>query len=110
MGRRVSTPPNAPGEAQITSPRARLRVPQGSLVPDALLQHTHPGFTPDLEIRGELGTMLAAPKKGEQLQVRHRCPYVASGGCDHRVRLCLPPDALPLASSGADFTITNRSV
>ena len=98
MGRRASTPPNAPGEAQITSPKARLRVPLGALVPAALLRHAQPGFTPDLEIQGELGTMLVAQKKGEQLQARHRCPHLGSGGCDHRVCLCLPPDAPPLAS------------
>jgi len=68
MGRRASTPPNAPGDAHITSPRATLRVPRDAMVPTALLRHAQPGFTPDLEIRGELGTLLAAPKKGEQLR------------------------------------------
>jgi len=70
MGRRASTPPNASGEAQITSLRARLKVPLGSLVPAALLRHAQRGFTPDLEIpsRGKLGSLLEAPKKGKQLQ------------------------------------------
>ena len=72
MGRRAGTPRNASGEARITSPRVRLRVARGALVPTALLRHAQPGFTPDLEIRGELRTLLAAPKKGEKLQVRHR--------------------------------------
>ena len=40
---------------------------QGALVPVALVWHAQPGFTPDLKIRGELETLLAAPKKGEQL-------------------------------------------
>ena len=97
MGRRASTLRNASGEARITSPRTRLRVPRGAVVPTALLRHAQPGFTPDLEIRGELGTLLAAPKKGEKLQLRHRNPCLGSGGCDHRVRLCLLSYAPPLA-------------
>jgi len=42
-------------------------VPRGALVPTALLWHAQPGITPDLEIRGELETLLVAPKKGKQL-------------------------------------------
>ena len=50
MDKRASTPP---GEARITWPRARLRVPWVALVPAALLWYAQPGFTPDLEIQGD---------------------------------------------------------
>jgi len=57
-------PPNAPGEAQITSPTARLRVPRGALVPAALLRHAQSGFTPDLENSGRAWDPAGSHQKG----------------------------------------------
>ena len=59
-----------------------MRVPRGALVLAALLRHAQPGLVPALEIRDERGTLLAALKNVEQLQLRHKCPHLGYGGGD----------------------------